>query len=91
MRIKRAIAIIALARSLDKSEREGNTTISVPAWLAPEVNAMIYERKVKRARKKWKRNITEVSVSEWEDAIRKASSRLGRDVMDKDRKEDGKS
>ena len=66
-----------LARILQRAADRGDVIITVPAWLRPELDSLIWQRKVERAAEKWGRNAASVSVADWGAA---ASRKMARDM-----------
>lgn len=59
-----------LARYLQHKADEGCELIAVPRWLAPKLHKLIWERRMERAAAKWADRVADISVAEWQAAMR---------------------
>lgn len=64
-----------LAGWLATAEQSGRTLIDLPAWLAPEVRALQYQRQVERASEKWGKRVAEVPLWAWQASMYKRIER----------------
>lgn len=74
-----------LARSLNRAADRGEIIITVPRWLAPELQKLMRERKIERAQEKWAQRTAEVPLPSWQRAMNVArygesAENLSRDI-----------
>ena len=62
-----------LAGMLERAERNGQSIITVPFELVAQVKADIWARQMAQASVRWTERIAEVSLEDWQAAVRKAA------------------
>lgn len=77
----RLIRTWRLARYLERAAERGDLLLSVPRWLAPELQRIIWERKVERAGAKWAARVADVPLSEWRTQAQRQAA-APQDVID---------